>query len=155
MHCSSGSEIFLGASYEPNLLYDCRGPYFHFVRNKLRQLDIRDKASQLIPPWKCYDELRPGTLILIKASLHIFIFTDNQENIKKKATFSFIHLIDSPSHHISGLPTERAEHPRDCKFQSPRTSQANPHTPRVHNTSKHNFVFYHLHQQHRHRIIAF
>ena len=99
-HSSSGSEIFLRASYEPSLVYDCHGAYFHFVRNKLRQLDIWDKASQLIPPWKCYDELRPGTLILIKASLHIFVFMDNQENIKKKACFSFICIIQSATENI-------------------------------------------------------
>jgi hypothetical protein len=92
----TGSEIHLGAFYEPATLYDCRGSYFQFGGNKLRQLDIRDEASQLIPPWKCYDELRPGTLVLVKASLHIYAFTDNVGAVKRKVSNAYF-LLSRPS----------------------------------------------------------
>ena len=67
--------IELGSFYDPDLLPDHRGDYFKHVHAKLVQLDIRDENDTLIPPWDMYDNLRPGTVVLIDASLvcwHIF-----------------------------------------------------------------------------------
>jgi len=67
--------IELVSFYDPDLLPDHRGDYFKHVHAKLVQLDIRDENDMLIPPWDMYDNLRPGTVVLIDASLvcwHIF-----------------------------------------------------------------------------------
>jgi hypothetical protein len=71
----SANVVEIGAFYDPNLLPDHRGNYFNHVNAKLVQLDIRDEDDNLIPPWNMNDKLRPGTIVLIDASLvcwHIF-----------------------------------------------------------------------------------
>lgn len=68
-------EIGLGSFYDPNLHPGHRGEYFKHVNAKLVQLDIRDEDDNLIPPWDMFDKLRPGTMVLIDATLvcwHIF-----------------------------------------------------------------------------------
>lgn len=74
------SDIKLGAFYNPRLLPDYGGPFFAHVKSKLIQLDVRDGTptgnNALIPPWKFYDWLKPGTLVMVQASLHIFLMTD-------------------------------------------------------------------------------
>ncbi|KAJ7715806.1 hypothetical protein B0H16DRAFT_1804808 [Mycena metata] len=70
------AEIKLGAHYEPSLLCDYGGSYFNHVKAKLVQLDIRDINKELIPPWKIYQELKPGTLVLALCSLHCFNMPD-------------------------------------------------------------------------------
>ncbi|KAJ7759479.1 hypothetical protein B0H14DRAFT_2634424 [Mycena olivaceomarginata] len=74
------SEIKLGAFYDPRLLSDYGGPYFNHVKSKLVQLDVRDGTATggdaLIPAWKFYERLKPGTLVLVQASLHIFVMAD-------------------------------------------------------------------------------
>lgn len=57
------------------MLPDHRGNYFKHVNAKLVQLDIRDETDVLIPPWNMCQKLRPGTIVLINATLvcwHIF-----------------------------------------------------------------------------------
>ncbi|KAJ7891180.1 hypothetical protein B0H13DRAFT_1524774, partial [Mycena leptocephala] len=70
-------EIQLGAFYEPSLLPDFGGDYFNLVKNKLVQHDIRDVHSNLVPPWKIYEALRPGTLVLVLVTLHCFVMKDD------------------------------------------------------------------------------
>ncbi|KAJ6538396.1 hypothetical protein B0H10DRAFT_2245784 [Mycena sp. CBHHK59/15] len=53
----SDDEVKLGAFYDP-------------------RLDIRDADNKLIPPWKQYEALRPGSLIIALVSIHIFTFKD-------------------------------------------------------------------------------
>ncbi|KAJ6460670.1 hypothetical protein C8R47DRAFT_915875, partial [Mycena vitilis] len=69
-------DIKLGAFYEPALLSDFGGDYFNLIKNKLVQHDIRDIRGALVPPWKIYEELRPGTLVLVLVSLHCFKMGD-------------------------------------------------------------------------------
>ncbi|KAJ7097310.1 hypothetical protein B0H15DRAFT_945963 [Mycena belliarum] len=69
-------DIKLGAFYEPDLLPDFGGDYFNLVKAKLVQQDVRDVNSNLVPPWKIYDALKPGTLILALVSLHCFCMVD-------------------------------------------------------------------------------
>ncbi|KAJ7793209.1 hypothetical protein B0H14DRAFT_3159746 [Mycena olivaceomarginata] len=64
-------EVKLGAFYDPRLLEDFGGPVFRFTKAILRQLDIRDGENRLIPAWKQYPALRPGSLVLACVSLHI------------------------------------------------------------------------------------
>ncbi|KAJ6454562.1 hypothetical protein C8R47DRAFT_955212, partial [Mycena vitilis] len=70
-------DIKLGAHYEPALLQDYGGSYFNHIKSKLVQLDVRDTQNNLIPPWKFYDALKPGTLVLALVSLHCFTMNDD------------------------------------------------------------------------------
>ncbi|KAJ6476676.1 hypothetical protein C8R47DRAFT_1075544 [Mycena vitilis] len=74
----------LGAHYEPTLLPDYGGPFFNHVRSKLVQLDVRDVNNDLIPPWKFYEALKPGTLVLALVSLHCFVMTDTSGKERKE-----------------------------------------------------------------------
>ena len=47
---------------------------FDHQEARLKQLDIRDKEKKHIPPWKLYDALKPGTIILTDISLHCYIY---------------------------------------------------------------------------------
>lgn len=78
----SAVDIKIGAYYEPNLLSDYGGPFFNHVKSKFVQLDVRDGTpagkDALIPPYNFYDRLKPGTLVLVQASLHIFVMSDTE-----------------------------------------------------------------------------
>ncbi|TEB31085.1 hypothetical protein FA13DRAFT_1709932 [Coprinellus micaceus] len=69
---SSDSEARVGALYEPRTLPDYTGhPCFQLERKKLLQHDVRDLNNKLIHPKDYWSALRPGTLLLIKATLHV------------------------------------------------------------------------------------
>ncbi|KAJ6568173.1 hypothetical protein B0H10DRAFT_2238259 [Mycena sp. CBHHK59/15] len=70
-------DVQLGVFYDPRVLEDYGGLMFQHVNAKLLQLDIRDADNKLIPPWKQYAALRPGTLVLALVTIHIFTFKDN------------------------------------------------------------------------------
>ncbi|KAJ7643206.1 hypothetical protein B0H17DRAFT_959854 [Mycena rosella] len=80
----SGDNIKFGAHYEPTLLEDYGGLYFNHVKAKLVQLDVRDTQNDLIGPWKFYDALKPGTLVLVLASLHCFVMSDEKSKRERK-----------------------------------------------------------------------
>ncbi|KAJ7020411.1 hypothetical protein C8F04DRAFT_974322 [Mycena alexandri] len=80
----SGRDIKLGAFYEPSVLPDYGGAYFNHQKAKLVQLDVRDMHNELIPPWKFYDALRPGTLVLCLVSLHCFTMSDDSNKGAKE-----------------------------------------------------------------------
>ncbi|KAF8419142.1 hypothetical protein L210DRAFT_3655348 [Boletus edulis BED1] len=58
--------------YNPSVLPDYGGDLFKHVHAKLRQLDFRDVNDELIPPQDWYSQLRQGTLVMVRASLHAF-----------------------------------------------------------------------------------
>lgn len=71
---SSSSQLRVGNLYDPALQVDYTGPpCYELKENKLVQFDVRDIAGNLIPPWRNYIELRPGTLVLVEATLHCYI----------------------------------------------------------------------------------
>lgn len=72
---ATGLDIKLGMFYNPHLMPDYRGPFFNHTSNKLTQLHIVDEEDRSVPPWKMYDTLRTGTLILANCSLHCFLMT--------------------------------------------------------------------------------
>ncbi|KAJ7018101.1 hypothetical protein C8F04DRAFT_977888, partial [Mycena alexandri] len=81
-------DIRVGAHYEPSLLCDYGGAYFNHVKAKLVQLDIRDMDKELIPPWKIYQELKPGTLVLALCSLHCFNMVDTSgKEVKERKIY--------------------------------------------------------------------
>ncbi|KAF8073359.1 hypothetical protein FPV67DRAFT_1666130 [Lyophyllum atratum] len=65
------TDLQVGDLHDPELLEDYGGPLFQH-HTKLVQLDVKDKDNSLIPPWKMYDKLRTGTVVLINATLHMF-----------------------------------------------------------------------------------
>lgn len=75
-------EVKLGAFYDPALSPDFGGSYFDLAHNKLVQLDVRDEDNNLVPAWKFYEVLRPGTLILANVSLHCFIMKERNGHRK-------------------------------------------------------------------------
>ena len=88
--------VELSAFYDPNLLHDHWGDYFKHVHAKLVQLDICDDDDVLIPPWNIVDKLRPGTVILIDASLVCWhIFTKGRgDKLDRKVSSSLSILIN-------------------------------------------------------------
>lgn len=80
--CCTEPEIKLGGFYDPALNSDFGGSFFDLTHNKLAQLDVRDENNELIPPWKFYDALRPGTLILANVSLHCFVMKEKNTHRK-------------------------------------------------------------------------
>ncbi|KAF8439960.1 hypothetical protein L210DRAFT_850314 [Boletus edulis BED1] len=58
--------------YNPSVLPDYGGDLFKHVHAKLRQLDFRDVNDELIPPQDWYSQLRQGTLVMVRTSLHAF-----------------------------------------------------------------------------------
>ncbi|KAJ7930753.1 hypothetical protein B0H13DRAFT_2531805 [Mycena leptocephala] len=76
--------IKLGVHYEPSLLPDYGGSYFNHSKAKLVQLDVRDAKNNLIPPWKFYDALKLGTLILAMCSLHCYTMVEDRQKKTKE-----------------------------------------------------------------------
>ncbi|RXW16138.1 hypothetical protein EST38_g9717 [Candolleomyces aberdarensis] len=75
----------VGTFYDPALLPDYGGPCFRLKKNKLVQADYRDSDGDLIPPWQYHDDLRPGTIVSIKGTLHCYNMAakDGQRRDKK------------------------------------------------------------------------
>jgi len=85
LHYPTDDEIFPGAYYDPRLLpdYGLGGDLFKHQLARLVQQNVRGKNNHIVPPWKYYDELRPGTLILILATFHIYCFAAKQGRAKE------------------------------------------------------------------------
>lgn len=79
----------LGAYYDPSVLPDYGGSYFNHSKARLVQLDVRDVKNNLIPPWKFYEALRPGTLVLCLVSLHCFTMSDDSGKDRKERKVCF------------------------------------------------------------------
>jgi len=69
--------VVLGAFYEPDLLPDYSSDHFALIKNKLVQHDVRDTDDHLIPAWKIEKGPRPGTVVLVLASLHVYNIDSN------------------------------------------------------------------------------
>ena len=50
------------------------GPCFNHQLAQLKQLHIRGTDGKLVPPWKLYEALKPGTFILADISLHCYVY---------------------------------------------------------------------------------
>lgn len=68
-HCLL-EEVQVGGFYDPALLPDYRPELFNLDKDRLVQHNIIDENEQLVPCHSLYDRLRPGTLVICKASLH-------------------------------------------------------------------------------------
>lgn len=68
----------VGAFYEPNTLPDYSGsPCFELNEKKLTQVDIRRPNGTLVEPRDYLFDLRPGTLVMAKCTLHRFDMPPN------------------------------------------------------------------------------
>ncbi|KAG6871301.1 hypothetical protein C0995_006239 [Termitomyces sp. Mi166 len=72
--------------YDPYLNANFGGAYFNLVHNKLVQLEVYNVEHKLIAPWTFYNALKPGTLVLICASLHCYIMKERLD-IRKVSTY--------------------------------------------------------------------
>lgn len=79
----SPTDIKINALYDPRLLYDYGGPVFDHRLSKLKQRNIVDQTNTLVPPWDEYSELRPGTVVLMKISLHTYTITNDNGRLRK------------------------------------------------------------------------
>ncbi|KAJ6624010.1 hypothetical protein B0H10DRAFT_1943504 [Mycena sp. CBHHK59/15] len=78
------SDIKLGAFYDPRLLPDYGGNISTIsIINWFNSMsETAQTTAILIPPWKFYERLRPGMLVLVHASLHIFLMGDDKRKRK-------------------------------------------------------------------------
>jgi hypothetical protein len=74
------------------MLPDHRGPLFKQKKAMLIQNNICDRSGELIPPWQMFDKLRPGTLILVKATLLCWLWNDEKTGRDKKVPSLPLHL---------------------------------------------------------------
>ncbi len=68
----------VGKFYDPSLLPDFSTETFRLQQDKLVQHDVRDIENELIPAWRMEEELRPGTVVLVSATLHVYNIKTNQ-----------------------------------------------------------------------------
>ncbi|RDB20445.1 hypothetical protein Hypma_012444 [Hypsizygus marmoreus] len=73
----------VGDLYDPRLLPDYGGDLFHHKQSKLIQLDVQNIDEKIVFPWDMYDELRPGTLVIAKTSLHCFWIGQKDGSMKQ------------------------------------------------------------------------
>jgi len=64
--------VVIGGRYDPSLLPDYSPNDLALVHDKLVQHDIRNIENNLIPAWDIAKGLRPGTVIGVKAALHVY-----------------------------------------------------------------------------------
>ena len=69
-------DIKLKALYDPRLLYDYGGSVFDHRLARLRQRNI-------VPPWDEYSELWPGTVVLMKITLHTYSMNNENGRLRK------------------------------------------------------------------------
>lgn len=69
-----GPEPQAGGLYVPQLLPDYDPNLFAFKKNMLAQQDLFDTDNKLIGPWDVQSALRPGTLVVVEATLVVYNF---------------------------------------------------------------------------------
>ena len=69
---TDNAEYKVGQLYEPTELPDFGSKLFQNQGSKLVQHEVLNIDHQLIPPWKQYEALRTGTLVMATVTLHCF-----------------------------------------------------------------------------------
>lgn len=108
----AADQIVVGAVYDPRLLEDYAGPCFTHDKHRLMQHDAIDNEGKLIPPWTYYDQLRPGTVVLITATLHCFRFNvntpgRNERKVRVDSRCAAFTALILQNVHTAGLPDSR------------------------------------------------
>jgi hypothetical protein len=79
---------YISAYYDPRVYYNFNGPlYFQLEFALAPQLNISGHNKVLIPPWKLYNALHPGTLIMAVVQISTCGFPEGSRI--QKATLSF------------------------------------------------------------------
>ncbi|KAJ4493167.1 hypothetical protein C8J55DRAFT_556163 [Lentinula edodes] len=68
-------QIFAGAEYDHRLMPDFGGPVFAMKKAKLIQPQWTNIRNKLIVPWKNYDSLRLGTLVVATVCFEVFVMS--------------------------------------------------------------------------------
>jgi len=69
----------LGGLYEPTVLSDYDPQLFALKKAKLAQQEIIGTDGNLIGPWDIATALRPGTLVVVEATLIIYNFCNEAD----------------------------------------------------------------------------
>ena len=85
---SDESKIELGATYDPDLLPDHHGEYFQHPKAHLIQQDYHHVNKNIIAPWKTYEVLNTGTILLINAIMNCWKMKINEDSYHK-VSFSY------------------------------------------------------------------
>ena len=85
---SDESKIELGATHDPDLLPDHHGEYFQHPKAHLIQQDYHHVNKNLIAPWKTYEVLNTGTILLINAIMNCWKMKINEDSYHK-VSFSY------------------------------------------------------------------
>ncbi|KAJ6554135.1 hypothetical protein B0H10DRAFT_2123488 [Mycena sp. CBHHK59/15] len=124
------NEIKIGAFYDPRVLEDYGGEYFSHINAKLQQLDIRDANNKLIPPWKQYTALRPGSIVLALVTIHVYTFKDqgfdrNRDRKIVQLNAHTIRVLDE-----SDFPVEKRRRPVPRTLVDGPSGSRGPSTPK-------------------------
>ncbi|KAK1228954.1 hypothetical protein PQX77_007994 [Marasmius sp. AFHP31] len=74
----SDQSVRVDAEYPPNVYPDYGGPLFRHRMAKAKQLNIRDSGNTLIPPWKYWSMLTPGTLVMANISIMVWVMPSDR-----------------------------------------------------------------------------
>ncbi|TEB38494.1 hypothetical protein FA13DRAFT_1786262 [Coprinellus micaceus] len=106
---SSSVSSQVGDLYEPASQMDYGGPGFQLEQAKLVQRDVRDVSGRLVHPKDYFDVLRPGSLLLVNATLHCFIMPPN-DRMKRERKFYQMNAHSVRVIAPSILPADRPRH---------------------------------------------
>ncbi|KAJ7924796.1 hypothetical protein B0H13DRAFT_2315127 [Mycena leptocephala] len=93
-------------------------------------LDIRDANNKLIPPWKQYKALRPGYLVLVLVTIHMYTFKDqgfdrNRDRKIVQLNAHTIRVLDE-----SAFPVEKRTQPVLRTLVDGPSGSGGPFTPK-------------------------
>jgi hypothetical protein len=111
----STADIKQNALYDPRLLSDYGGTVFDHTHAKLVQRHITDCTGALIPPWAEYDNLRTGTVVLIRVSLKIYCIQNGSKT--RKVSPLFLPLFSAGSFHATAVSNIRRQNINGLAFR--------------------------------------
>ena len=98
--------VSLNTLYDPHELPDYGGDLFKHEQSHLRQMDLRDENNNLVPPADWYTTFRPGTFVLVRATLHAFVWEQRRVGISDHC------ILHYQQHAAAGLSGQRPFHLR-------------------------------------------
>ncbi|KAL0578193.1 hypothetical protein V5O48_003796 [Marasmius crinis-equi] len=88
-----GSEMIrVGAKYSPWVLPGYGGARFQQRQARVIQPDWRDARGQLIPPWKVWSVLRPGTVIMANVVVNVYVMSGAGGRRRKASLLYELHF---------------------------------------------------------------
>ena len=102
--CSLIPSVSLNTLYDPHKLTDYGGDLFQHEQSHLRQMDFRDEHNNLVPLADWYMTFRPGTFVLVRATLHAFVWEQRWVSINDHCVLCY------QQHAAAGLSSQRPFH---------------------------------------------